>query len=173
MIAGEFVVGWSVGVIGGALASWWFWREWARQRICRDPSVHELTDADRDVVAREFEQHTTAVQRQVSEYADVLAGPDEVLRERLGRFERGAMMGILILAAFVLVFSAAAIDEFVGFGAIGQNVRDRRIARRQAARRRRLVERVRMADVRLAAEQQRAKRQMNDAVNQSWRNLAS
>ncbi|WP_454163013.1 hypothetical protein [Gordonia iterans] len=56
---------------------------------CPDPDAHELTEDDREAVASEFAAHASAVQRQVSEYADVLAGGDVGLRERLRRFEGG------------------------------------------------------------------------------------
>lgn len=48
-----------------------------------------LTDHDRDELADVFAQHTQAVNRQVSEFADQLAGGDEVLRARLRQFEAG------------------------------------------------------------------------------------
>lgn len=50
----------------------------------------ELSDEDRGEIAQAFEVHTTAVQQQVSNYADVLADGDPVLRERLRLFEKRA-----------------------------------------------------------------------------------
>ena len=67
---------------------------------------------------------------------------------------------------------AAAVDEFYGFKEIDKDVRARRSQRRQARQRRQLIDRVRIADARLSAEQQRAKRLMNEAAGQDWRNLA-
>lgn len=58
-----------------------------RHRV--DPDARPLTDTDREAVATEFATHAEAVRRQVSEYADALAGDDAVLRERLRRFEDG------------------------------------------------------------------------------------
>lgn len=48
-----------------------------------------LQEIDREAVAADFAVHASAVRRQVSEYADVLAGGDVALRERLRRFEGG------------------------------------------------------------------------------------
>lgn len=48
-----------------------------------------LQEIDREAVAADFAAHASAVRRQVSEYADVLAGGDIALRERLRRFEGG------------------------------------------------------------------------------------
>lgn len=87
------MTGFVVGVLLGAATAgavayglWWRWR-------CPDPEAHqsddELTDADREAVAKEFAAHAVAVRRQVSDYADLLAGDDAELRERLRRFEGG------------------------------------------------------------------------------------
>ena len=48
-----------------------------------------LQEIDREAVAADFAVHASAVRRQVSEYADALAGGDVALRERLRRFEGG------------------------------------------------------------------------------------
>ena len=48
-----------------------------------------LQEIDREAVAADFAVHASAVRRQVSEYADALAGGDQALRERLQRFEGG------------------------------------------------------------------------------------
>ena len=48
-----------------------------------------LQEIDRQAVTADFAVHASAVRRQVSEYADVLAGGDASLRERLRRFEGG------------------------------------------------------------------------------------
>lgn len=58
-------------------------------RFCPDPDAHELSAEDRDHLTAEFAGHVSAVQRQVEDYADVLAAGDAVLRERLRRFEGG------------------------------------------------------------------------------------
>ncbi|GAA1508658.1 hypothetical protein [Nocardioides humi] len=59
-----------------------------RQRVCPEPEAHALTDADREAVAAEFAQHVTAVNRQVSDYADQLAGSDTTLRGLLAVIEQ-------------------------------------------------------------------------------------
>lgn len=48
-----------------------------------------LQEIDREAVAADFAATASAVRRQVSEYADVLAGGDIALRERLRRFVGG------------------------------------------------------------------------------------
>lgn len=53
----------------------------------RAAATTPLTEQDREVVAHEFKTHAEAMQQQVSEYADALAGGDLVLRERLRQFE--------------------------------------------------------------------------------------
>ncbi|MBZ5736073.1 hypothetical protein K8Z61_16380 [Nocardioides sp. TRM66260-LWL] len=55
-----------------------------------DLDEETLQEIDREAVAADFAAHASAVRRQVSEYADVLAGDDPELRERLRRFETGA-----------------------------------------------------------------------------------
>lgn len=62
---------------------------WTRRHTCPDPEAHELTENDREAVAADFAAHASAVRRQVSEYAEVLAGGDIALRERLRRIEGG------------------------------------------------------------------------------------
>ena len=54
-----------------------------------DIDEETLTEADRQSVAHEFAAHVDAMQRQVTDYADLLAGSDPVLRARLRQFERG------------------------------------------------------------------------------------
>lgn len=49
-----------------------------------------LTEADYQMLAADFEAHATAVRAEVSRYADLLAGDDPVLRQRLRQFESGA-----------------------------------------------------------------------------------
>ena len=89
MNGGEFLAGWCVGVVVTAPLAWSYWKGWAKQHVCPDPSAHELSADDHEVIAASFATHTAAVHRQVAEYGDVLAGEDAVLRERLRRFERG------------------------------------------------------------------------------------
>lgn len=60
-----------------------------RTRLCPEPEAHQLTEADHEAITSEFAAHTTALQRQVSEYADVLADGDPLLRDRLRLFESG------------------------------------------------------------------------------------
>lgn len=48
-----------------------------------------LSEADYQVLASEFQRHSEAVQAQVSHYADVLAGDDKELRQRLRQIEGG------------------------------------------------------------------------------------
>lgn len=62
---------------------------WGRAWLCQEQAAHELTDGDRDAVAAEFAAHATAVRQQVSDYANLLAGGDTLLRERLRAFEGG------------------------------------------------------------------------------------
>lgn len=54
-----------------------------------DMAEETLQEIDREAVAADFAVHASAVRRQVSEYADALAGGDVALRERLRRFEGG------------------------------------------------------------------------------------
>ena len=63
---------------------------WLSHRTTRPGAeVRVLSDADREPVAADFAVHASAVRRQVAEYADMLAGDDSRLRERLRRFEGG------------------------------------------------------------------------------------
>lgn len=48
-----------------------------------------LTEADYQMLAADFQAHATAVRAEVSRYADLLAGDDPVLRQRLRQFEGG------------------------------------------------------------------------------------
>lgn len=56
---------------------------------CRGGSSDRLTPADHEALMQEMQVHATAMRSQVSAYADLLAGDDEVLRARLRRFENG------------------------------------------------------------------------------------
>lgn len=55
----------------------------------RGGSSDRLTPADHEALMQEMQVHATAMRSQVSAYADLLAGDDEVLRARLRRFENG------------------------------------------------------------------------------------
>lgn len=59
----------------------------AVSRRRRDEQAEELSPEDREQLEAEFTQHATAVAAQVSEYADVLADGDVLLRERLRKVE--------------------------------------------------------------------------------------
>ena len=59
-----------------------------QHRSC-DQSSERLTPSDHEALARDLQVHATAMRSQVSAYADLLAGDDEVLRARLRRFENG------------------------------------------------------------------------------------
>lgn len=59
-----------------------------QHRSC-DESSERLTPSDHEALARDLQVHATAMRSQVSAYADLLAGDDEVLRARLRRFENG------------------------------------------------------------------------------------
>ncbi len=69
--------------------------DWLDVRVERslDPDVSDnevvLSETDYQALSSEFQRHTEAVQTQVSRYADVLAGDDPVLRQRLRQFEGG------------------------------------------------------------------------------------
>lgn len=58
-----------------------------------DPDILDdevtLSETDYQALSSEFKRHTEAVHTQVSRYADVLAGEDPVLRQRLRQFEGG------------------------------------------------------------------------------------
>lgn len=54
-----------------------------------DMDAETLTEVDRQHIAAEFANHVDAVQKQMGEYADALAGEDEELRSRLRAFESG------------------------------------------------------------------------------------
>lgn len=76
---------------GGGLVAVVTCRCQGRQVSVVDLEIDEetLQEIDREAVAADFAAHASAVRRQVSEYADVLAGGDASLRERLRRFEDG------------------------------------------------------------------------------------
>lgn len=75
---------------GGGLVAVVTWRH-GQQAPVIDLELDEetLQEIDRKAVTVDFAAHASAVRRQVSEYADVLAGGDIALRERLRRFEGG------------------------------------------------------------------------------------
>lgn len=77
---------------GGGLGAVVTCRRQRQQASVIDLELDEetLQEIDREAVAADFAAHASAVRRQVSEYADVLAGDDPELRERLRRFEAGA-----------------------------------------------------------------------------------
>lgn len=85
MWAVPYVVTLAVSGAGGAVAMYLVLRD----RLCPDVDAHELTDEDRSEITEQFKQHTRAVREQVSGYADLLAGGDPQLRERLRLFEAG------------------------------------------------------------------------------------
>lgn len=58
-------------------------------QICPAADAHRLDEADRNEIAAEFKAHTQTVREQLSSYADLLAGGDPQLRERLRSFETG------------------------------------------------------------------------------------
>ena len=70
---------------------------------------------------------------------------------------------------------ALAIFLTVAIGCVGAILTSRIAtapARRAQEQRQALISKVRATDAQLAAEHAKAKRQMNDAAKQSWRNLA-
>lgn len=85
MWAVPYVVTLAVSGAGGAVATYLVLRD----RLCPDVDAPELTDEDRSEITEQFKQHTKAVREQVSGYADLLAGGDPQLRERLRLFEAG------------------------------------------------------------------------------------
>ena len=89
---GLLVTGAGLVVLGALIGGWGVWWTFARlhnRAQCPDPSLHALTNDDREAVAQEFAAHASAVRHKVSEYADLLANDDEVLRARLRNFEAG------------------------------------------------------------------------------------
>lgn len=84
------LVGGFLGAAVGSVVTLAVVLTWVKARRWPGPEAHELTDDDREAVAAEFGLHASAVQRQVSDYADLLAGGDVQLRERLRYFEGGA-----------------------------------------------------------------------------------
>lgn len=87
LVAGAVVL--LVGAALGAVCVWWVYERRPGRFRCPDLTLHELTDDDREVVAQEFATRASAVRRKVSEYADLLADGDAVLRARLRTFEAG------------------------------------------------------------------------------------
>ena len=87
MIAG-FAIGMFLGTAVTGLAWWCTFK--LRTKVGRSSGeVPVLLQEDRAVISDQFAAHAVAVQKQVSEYADVLAGNDPVLRERLRQIEIG------------------------------------------------------------------------------------
>ena len=86
----DFAVGTLVGGAATGLVMWWRVRLLRSATECADREVPTLLAQDRDAISEEFTAHATAVRKQVSEYADMLAGEDPVLRERLRQIETGS-----------------------------------------------------------------------------------
>lgn len=85
------IAGIAIGaLLGGAVAgltAWLVVRQMPIKTERTDREVPALLEEDRNVISEEFAAHAVAVRKQVSEYADMLAGEDPVLRERLRQFE--------------------------------------------------------------------------------------
>ncbi len=86
----DFAVGTLVGGIATGLVMWWRMRPLrsAIEHVDREGSGR--LEQDRVVISEEFTAHAVAVRKQVSEYADMLAGEDPILRERLRQIETGS-----------------------------------------------------------------------------------
>jgi hypothetical protein len=81
---------WQGALLGTPLGAGLTFLAFVAWRRLQGPTEDEpLSEATRMAVTDEFATHVGAVQRQVSEYADLLAAGDMVLRERLRRFEAG------------------------------------------------------------------------------------
>lgn len=65
------------------------WAATRRNKPNRAKPTEVLTDADRAAIEMDFATHRTAVIAQMTEYADVLAGHDPVLRARLRKIVKG------------------------------------------------------------------------------------
>ena len=76
-----------VGLATGIFVTWCIARFTAKRRQVKAAAL--VADIDQPATTARLEAHTAAVTRQVGRYADVLAGDDVVLRERLHHFERG------------------------------------------------------------------------------------
>ena len=87
------IAGIAIGaLLGGAVAGLTAWLVVRQMRIKTertDREIPALLEDDRDAISEEFTAHAKAVRKQVSEYADMLAGEDPVLRERLRQIELG------------------------------------------------------------------------------------
>lgn len=85
-----------VGALGGTGAASIVTAATLRARRARDSSVidvpvdrERLSERDRQELSDEFGRHVDAMRRQLTEYADQLAGDDLLLRDRLRVFESG------------------------------------------------------------------------------------
>ena len=83
----EFTFGALAGVSAGAASAALVGVLVRRRQADTDEIV--LSPEDHAAIAVGFQTHAEAMRRQVSEYADALAGGDLVLREQLRRVERG------------------------------------------------------------------------------------
>lgn len=81
------LIGVVLGLVVGGAAAGTFTTLSARRSQCPDPASHQLTDQDREAVAAEFAAHVEATRRNVSEYADALAGEDSALRQLMTAIE--------------------------------------------------------------------------------------
>lgn len=86
----DFAIGALVGGAATSLVMWWRMRglRVETERTCREAPT--LVEHDRVVISDEFTARAVAVRKQVSEYADMLAGEDPILRERLRQIEAGS-----------------------------------------------------------------------------------
>jgi hypothetical protein len=78
-------VGLAIGVMLGASIA----ELAARLRHRREVGSVEVPDEDRDLIEVNFAAHINHLRDEVSDFADRLAGDDQLLRERLRAFERG------------------------------------------------------------------------------------
>ncbi len=77
---------WGGGVVTGVTALgvvWLLKSKPGKTTQCPDPDAHLLDDADRVAVESEFAAHAEAAKQGLHDYADLLAGGDLVLRDRL------------------------------------------------------------------------------------------
>ena len=88
MIAG-IVIGVFLGAAATGLVTWWHGRKRRSKASCATDEAPVLLEDDRAVISDQFAAHAEAVRRQVAEYADTLAGGDEILREQLRPIEIG------------------------------------------------------------------------------------
>lgn len=80
--AGPPLLGILVGVILGWLVA-------SSHEVPAAREHQTLTDQDRDAIEAQFLTHARASQAEVSRYADVLAGDDQLLRARLQQIQGG------------------------------------------------------------------------------------